>query len=48
VSKKKVLLMILPAILVGALVFSLYNKTTGTTKIVVAKTTINAGMVITE
>lgn len=47
-SKKRILLMILPAILVGALVFSLFNKTTGTTKIVVAKTTINAGMVITE
>ena len=47
-SKKKILLMILPAVLVGALVFSLYNKTTGTTKIVVAKDIINAGMVITE
>lgn len=47
-SKKKILLMILPAILVGALVFSFYNQTTGTTKIVVAKDIINASMVITE
>jgi len=47
-GKKKILLMVLPAILVGALVFSFYNQTTGTTKIVVAKDIINAGMVITE
>jgi len=48
VSKKRILLMILPAIIVGALVFSLFNQTTGTTEIVTAKNTINAGMVITE
>ena len=47
-KKKRLLLMILPAIVVGALVFTLYNQSTGTTRIVAAKDTINAGTVIKE
>jgi hypothetical protein len=46
-GSKRLLLLLLPALLVGAIVYVLYNQSTGTTEVVVAKETINAGMKVT-
>ena len=36
-GSKRLLLLLLPALLVGAIVYVLYNQSTGTTEVVVAK-----------
>ncbi|AEE97575.1 SAF domain protein [Mahella australiensis 50-1 BON] len=47
-GSKRLLMLLLPALIVGAIVYVYFTSTTGTTGILTAKTTINAGMKIEE
>jgi Flp pilus assembly protein CpaB len=47
-GRKRLLMLLLPAFLVGIIAYMYFQAATGTTPIVVAKTTINAGLKITD